>query len=189
MSLTIVRPQNIVTIPKKVRDNMGLMPHDWIEFDTDDRSWFISRLIRETPDGIRRINEAAPEYDSRAVTSISASAEIVIPDTILEALMLETRSVLGFFREEVGYRAVPIYNPTRYGASTFSYNGGGFEIVENAIMEYSVATIHEMRAEKSLGLGNLVRDEQQEPFLNVLEPEDDRVILDRLTKNDPAFQG
>lgn len=189
MSLTVVRPQRIVTIPKQVRDNMGLQPLDWIEFDSDDRSYFINKLVRETSGTIREINEAAPEYDSRAVTSVNASAEIEIPKSIFEALTIETGSILGFFREQFGYRVVPIYNPIRYGEPTLSMSSGGIQIVENAIMEFSVATVQELRAKDFYGWENMVRDDEQEPFSNVQEPDDERTILDSLTKNDAAFQG
>lgn len=168
---------------------MGLLPNDWLEFDSDDYSTFVNRLVRDTVSGIRAVNEAAPEYDtSRYVVAISTSAEIALPPALFDGLMLEIGSIVGFFRDSVGYRFIPIHNPTRYGPQTVSVDEGGIQIVENAIMEYSVAVTKELRRAIAYGWQDELRLAEDEPFSEINEPAPGEEILRNLTKDDPAFR-
>lgn len=188
MTLTVIRPKRTITIPKRVRDNMGLFPNDSIEFSADEYSTFVHRAMRESVPIMRAGDDPAQkDFSRRYVVTVSSAGELVLPKPLFEDLMLEVGSIVGFFRDSIGYRFIPIYNPTRFGPQTGSADEGGIQIVENSIAEYSVAVTREARCEIAYQWQDVDRNGDDDPFMNVTEPAPDRDILDELTKNHPAF--
>lgn len=188
MTLTKVSSANTITIPKRVRDNLKLQPFDWVEFSTDDYSILVNRLVREPIGHARRVAEPVIEYDTAScAVQVSRAAEIEIPKHMFDCLMIESGSIVGFFRDSEGYRLIPIHNPKKYGKQTGSVDNGGIQIAENAIMEYSVQITKETRREIAHSWEDTHRPQADDPFTNVNEPDDDADLLGAVTKNDPAF--